>query len=155
MAGARNSGDRPEPETGWELGVINLNVHFFLPVREFFVLHRMVGKTRRGVLTPGYFEPCNFPSCSIVWFSLLFTKAYFLPFLDVKLFHLNKLKESHRNVFSCHIYQSYLPTCVLLYPIKISEQEEAKKSVNQTNKKTQVKQFWEFYYLSIFIIIGK
>ena len=48
------------------MGVINLNVHFFLPVREFFVLHRMVGKTRRGVLTPGYFEPCNFPSCSIV-----------------------------------------------------------------------------------------
>ena len=33
--------------------------------------------------------------------------------------------------------------------------KEAKKSVNQTNKKTQVKQFWEFYYLSIFIIIGK
>ena len=31
-------------------------------MREFFVLHRMVGKTWRGVLTPGYFEPCNFPS---------------------------------------------------------------------------------------------
>ena len=31
-------------------------------MREFFVLHRMVGRTRRGVLTPGYFEPCNFPS---------------------------------------------------------------------------------------------
>ena len=29
-------------------------------MREFFVLHRMVG--RRGVLTPGYFEQCNFPS---------------------------------------------------------------------------------------------
>ena len=43
--------------TGWELSVINLNVHFFLRVREFFVLHRMVGRTRRGVLTPGYFEP--------------------------------------------------------------------------------------------------
>ena len=28
----------------------------------FFVLHRMVGGTWRGVLTPGYFEPCNFPS---------------------------------------------------------------------------------------------
>ena len=45
--------------TGWELGVINLNDHFFLWVREFFVLHRMVGRTWRGVLTPGYFEPCN------------------------------------------------------------------------------------------------
>ena len=38
------------------------NVHFFLWVREFFVLHRMVGRTWRGVLTPDYFEPCNFPS---------------------------------------------------------------------------------------------
>ena len=28
----------------------------------FFVLHRMVGRTWRGVLTPGCFEPCNFPS---------------------------------------------------------------------------------------------
>ena len=28
MAGARNSGDLPEAETGWELGIINLNVHF-------------------------------------------------------------------------------------------------------------------------------
>ena len=65
MAGARNSGDRPEPETGWELGVTNLNVHFFLPVREFFVLHRMVERTQRGVLTPGYSEPCNFPSAMI------------------------------------------------------------------------------------------
>ena len=35
---------------------------FFLWVREFFVLHRMVGRTWRGVLTPGYFEPCNFLS---------------------------------------------------------------------------------------------
>ena len=35
---------------------------FFLQVREFFVLHRMVGRTWRGVLAPGYFEPCNFPS---------------------------------------------------------------------------------------------
>ena len=61
-AGARTSGDRPEAGTGWELGVINLNVHFFLRVREFFVLHRMVERTWRGVLTPGYFEPCNFPS---------------------------------------------------------------------------------------------
>ena len=51
--------------TGWELGVINLKCpFFFLPVREFFVLHRMVGRTRREVLTPGYFEPCNFPSIS-------------------------------------------------------------------------------------------
>ena len=31
-------------------------------MREFFVLHRMVGRTQRGVLTPGYFEPCSFPS---------------------------------------------------------------------------------------------
>ena len=31
--------------TGWELGIINLNVHFFLQVREFFVLHRMEGRT--------------------------------------------------------------------------------------------------------------
>ena len=61
-AGARNSGDRPEAGTGWELGVINLNVlFFFLPVRVFFVLHRMVGSTQKGVLTPGYFERCNFP----------------------------------------------------------------------------------------------
>jgi len=28
MAGARNSGDLPQAETGWELGLINLNVHF-------------------------------------------------------------------------------------------------------------------------------
>ena len=34
-------------------------------MREFFVLHRMVERTRRGVLTPGYFEPCNFP---LEWF---------------------------------------------------------------------------------------
>ena len=31
-------------------------------MREFFVLHRMVGRTWRGVSTPGYFEPFNFPS---------------------------------------------------------------------------------------------
>ena len=43
MAGARNSGDRPEAGTSWELDVINLDVHFFLPVSEFFVLHGMVG----------------------------------------------------------------------------------------------------------------
>ena len=47
--------------TGWELSVINLNVHF-LQVRDFFVLRRMVGRILRGVLTPGYFEPGNFPS---------------------------------------------------------------------------------------------
>jgi len=52
----------PEAGTGWELGVINLNVHFFLKVREVFVLHRTVGRTPRGVLTPGYFELCNFAS---------------------------------------------------------------------------------------------
>ena len=62
MAGARNSGDHPEAGTSWELGRINLNVHFFLQVREFFVLHTMVGRTQRGVLTPGYFESFNFPS---------------------------------------------------------------------------------------------
>ena len=28
-AGARNSGDWPEAETGRELGIINLSVHFF------------------------------------------------------------------------------------------------------------------------------
>ena len=27
-------------------------------------MHRVVGRTRRGALTPGYFEPCNFPSAS-------------------------------------------------------------------------------------------
>ena len=69
MAGARNSGDRPEAGTSWELDVINLDVHFFLPVREFFVLHGMVGSTRRGVLTPGCFEQCNFPSPS---FNIIF-----------------------------------------------------------------------------------
>ena len=61
MAAAKNSGDQPEAGTSWKLGVINLNVHFFLPVREFFVLHRKVGRDWRGVLVPGYFEPCNFP----------------------------------------------------------------------------------------------
>ena len=62
MSGARNSGDWPEAGTSWELVVINLNVHFFLWVRELFVLHRMVGRTPRGVLTPGYFELRNFSS---------------------------------------------------------------------------------------------
>ena len=38
------------------------SVHFFLWVREFFALHRMVERTWRGVLIPGYFELCNFPS---------------------------------------------------------------------------------------------
>ena len=38
-------------------------------MREFFVLHRMVGRTPGVVLTPGYFEPCNFPSdCSMPGF---------------------------------------------------------------------------------------
>ena len=41
MTGARNSGDWPESGTGWQLGVINLNVHSFLWVREFFVFYRM------------------------------------------------------------------------------------------------------------------
>ena len=48
--------------TSWELGIINLNVHFFLWVRELFVLHRMVERTWRRVLTRGYFKPRNFPS---------------------------------------------------------------------------------------------
>ena len=47
-------------------GCNQLNVHFFLRVREFFVLHRMVGRTWRGVLTPGCFEPCNFPSVGMI-----------------------------------------------------------------------------------------
>ena len=75
MAGARNSGDRPEAGTGWELGVINLNVHFFLRVREFFVLHRMVGRSWRGVLTPGCFELCNFPSRILEWVALSFSRV--------------------------------------------------------------------------------
>ena len=37
---------------------------FFLQVKEFFVLHRIVGRTGRGILTPGYFEPRNFPSAA-------------------------------------------------------------------------------------------
>ena len=41
--------------TSWELGVINLNVHFFLRVREFFVLHRMVGRIWRGVFNSRLF----------------------------------------------------------------------------------------------------
>ena len=49
--------------TSWELSIININVLFFPSrVREFFDLHRVMGRTRRGVLTPSYFEPCNFPS---------------------------------------------------------------------------------------------
>ena len=59
-----DSGNRPEAGTGWELVVIKLDVHSFLQVREFFVLYRMVGRTWRRVLIPGYFEPCNFPSLS-------------------------------------------------------------------------------------------
>ena len=74
-AGARNSGDQPEAGTGWELGVINLNVHFFLRVREFFVLHRMVGRSWRGVLTPGCFELCNFPSRILEWVALSFSRG--------------------------------------------------------------------------------
>ena len=67
-AGARNSGDQPEAGTSWELGLINPNVHFFLQVREFFVLHRMVERAQRGILTLGYFEPCNFPSLYVIYF---------------------------------------------------------------------------------------
>ena len=51
-------------ETGinWELNVINLNIHSFLQGRKFFILYRMVGRTWRGLLTPGYVEPYSFPS---------------------------------------------------------------------------------------------
>ena len=42
-------------------------------MKEFFVLHRMVGRTRRGVLTPGYFERCNFPSRILEWVALSFS----------------------------------------------------------------------------------
>ena len=45
---------------GWELGVINFNIYFFSLGERVLVLHRMVGRTWREVLTPGYFEPCNF-----------------------------------------------------------------------------------------------
>ena len=43
MAGARNSGNRPEAGTGWELSIMDLIVHFF-PAGErvlffFFFLH--------------------------------------------------------------------------------------------------------------------
>ena len=58
-----------------ELGKSTLmSILFFLQVREFFVLHRMVGRTQRGVLTPGYFEPCNFPShiSPLFWISFPF-----------------------------------------------------------------------------------
>ena len=33
-------------------------------VKEFFVLH--CGEDQRGILTPGYFEPCNFPSVGLI-----------------------------------------------------------------------------------------
>ena len=62
MAGARNFGDRPETQDWLGAGCNEPNVQFFLQVREFFVLHRMAGRTWREVLTPDYFEPCNFPS---------------------------------------------------------------------------------------------
>ena len=44
-------------------------------MREFFVLSRMVGRTWKGVLTPGYFEPCNFllltmPKPLTVWITI-------------------------------------------------------------------------------------
>ena len=61
-AGVRNSWNRPETGLGWDLNVINLNVHSFLRGRKFFILYRMVGRTWREVLTPGYLEPCSFPS---------------------------------------------------------------------------------------------
>ena len=35
-------------------------------MREFFVLYRMVGRTWRGILTPGYVELCNCPSVGVV-----------------------------------------------------------------------------------------
>ena len=76
MARARNFGDRPEAGQAGELGIINLMSIFFLWVREFFVLHRMVGRTWRGVLTPGYFEPCNFPSGEIYMYISIYIYIY-------------------------------------------------------------------------------
>ena len=69
MAGARNSGDWPEAGLAG-----SCNQPYCLRGREFFVLHRMVGRTRSGVFTPGYFEPCNFPSFSsyFSWLHLSF-----------------------------------------------------------------------------------
>ena len=61
-AGVRNSWNWPETGLGWDLNVINLNVHSFLRGRKFFILYRMVGRTWREVLTPGYVEPSSFPS---------------------------------------------------------------------------------------------
>ena len=78
--------------TSWELGIINLKVCFFLPVREFFVLHRMVGRTWRGVLTPGYFEPGIFPSV--------------MPFIMMKTKENNKIGEK---------LNRWWPSCVLEY----------------------------------------
>ena len=60
--GVRNSWDQLETGIRWELNIINPNVHFFLQGRKFFILYRMVRRTWRGVLTPGYFELCSFPS---------------------------------------------------------------------------------------------
>ena len=67
MAGARNSGDWPEAGLAVSWVLSTLMSIFFLQVREFFVLYRIVERTWKEVLTPGYFEPCNLPS----WFCLL------------------------------------------------------------------------------------
>ena len=81
-AGARNFGD-------WDClgaGRDQPNVHFFLRVTEFFILHRMVGRTSRGVLTPGYFELCNFPSdsvCMNLWESTSSTYCLLVSSLEV------------------------------------------------------------------------
>ena len=52
---------------------------FFLRVREFFDFHRMVGRTPRGLLTPGYFEPCNFPSRILEWVAISFSRVSSWP----------------------------------------------------------------------------
>ena len=75
----------------------NVLFFFHLWVREFFVLHRMVGRTWRGVLTPGYFELCSFPSIYIwdlqftvpeinIFQLYYFKQAFFSPSFTVKFF---------------------------------------------------------------------
>ena len=62
MAAAKNSGDQPEAGTSWKLGVINLNVHFFPSGEKVLCFAYNGGEELEGSLTPGYCEPCDFPS---------------------------------------------------------------------------------------------